>query len=431
MAQARQARRDADFVLHHSSELVTCRGPAPRTGADLNEAGVLPGGALAAREGRIVWVGPEEALEREVRLLPGGRTLDAGGRAVLPGFVDPHTHLPWAGDRAGEFAERLAGATYQEIAARGGGILSTVAATRGASEDELVEASVERLGRMLECGTTTAEAKSGYGLSPEAEAKQLRAIRRAGERSPVELAPTLLAAHTLPPEARGSVAEREAYLRTVCERIIPETAAAGLAEFVDVFLDDHAYTLAEGRAVLAAAREAGLGVKVHADQLSAGGGAELAAEFGAVSADHLEQVSDEGLAALARAGTVAVLLPGATFFLRMKDYAPARRIIDSGVPVALATDLNPGSCFTESMPMILQIACLSAGLTVDEALVAGTLNAAAALGRAASVGSLEVGKSADLVVLAAADRAHLVYHFGVNLVETVVKRGEIVYRRPG
>jgi len=407
---------------------VTCRGPAPRTGAELADAGVLPGGALAAQEGRIVWVGPEEALEREVRLLPGGRTLDAGGRAVLPGLVDPHTHLPWAGDRAGEFAERLAGATYQEIAGRGGGILGTVAATRAASEEELVEASLARLERMLECDTTTAEAKSGYGLSVEAEAKQLRAIRRANATSPVELVPTLLAAHTVPPEARASAADRAAYLRTIRERIIPETAAAGLAEFVDIFLDDHAYTLGEGRAVLEAARAAGLGTKVHADQLSPGGGAELAAEFHAVSADHLEQVSDEGLAALARAGTVAVLLPGATFFLGIRDYAPARRIIESGVPVALATDLNPGSCFTESMPMILQIACLSAGMTVDEALVAGTLNAAAAVGRADSVGSLEVGKWADLVVLAAADRAHLVYHFGVNLVETVVKRGEVVYR---
>jgi imidazolonepropionase len=417
----------ADFLLKGASELVTCRGPFPRAGLHSADVGALERGALAACEGRIVWVGPEERLDAEIEALPGAAVLDARGKAVLPGLVDPHTHLPWAGDRVGEFARRLQGATYQEIAGEGGGILSTVAATREASEDELVEASVRRIERMTRTGTTTAEAKSGYGLAPEHEAKQLRAIRRAARRTPLDLVATVLAAHTLPPEARRSPATRTAYVNAVCETIVPTAARDGLAEFADVFLDEHAFTLGGGRAVLESARRAGLGIKVHADQLAAGGGAELAAEFGAVSADHLEHASDAGLAALARAGTVAVLLPGATFFLGSRDYAPARRFIEAGVPVALATDLNPGSCFTESMPMVMQLGCLYGGLTVDEAIVASTANAAVALGRGDLVGSLEPGKQADLIVIDAVDRAHLVYHYGVNLVEWVVKRGEVVY----
>jgi len=418
---------EADFLVRNTSELVTCAGAAPRSGLRAGDVGTVPRGALASRAGRIVWVGPEERLAAEVDELPGASVLDAEGHAVLPGLVDPHTHLPWAGDRAAEFARRLEGATYQEIAAGGGGIVSTVQATRAASEDDLVVACLPRLARMLRTGTTTAEAKSGYGLDPEHETKQLRAVRRAAEQTPIDLVATVLAAHTVPPEARESVAARAAYVRTVCETILPTVAGEGLAELADVFLDEHAFTLEEGRAVFEAARTAGLGIKVHADQLSPGGGAELAAEYGAMSADHLEHASDEGLAALAAAGTVAVLLPGATFFLGSHDYARARRFIAAGVPVALATDLNPGSCFTESMPMVMQLGCLYAGLTIDEAIVAATINAAAALGRADHVGSLEPGKQADLVVLDTESRSHLVYHFGVNLVEWVVKNGEVVH----
>jgi imidazolonepropionase len=421
---------EADFVVRNASEVVTCAGAAPRAGADAADVASVPNGAVAARAGEIVWVGEESQLADAVDERPGTTVLDAGGRAVLPGLVDPHTHLPWAGDRAGEFARRLEGATYSQIAAEGGGILSTVAATREAGEDELVAACLPRLHRMLRSGTTTAEAKSGYGLASEHELRQLVAIRRAAELTPVDLVPTVLAAHTVPPEARDSDAARAGYVRTVCEDILPAAAQEGLARFADVFLDEHAFTLEEGRAVLEAARSAGLGVKVHADQLSPGGGAELAAAMGAVSADHLEHTGDEGLAALAAAGTVAVLLPGATFFLGSHDYADGRRFVEAGVPVALATDLNPGSCFTESMPMIMQLACLYAGLTVDEAIVASTINAAAALGQADRVGSLEPGKRADLIVIDAASRAHLVYHFGVNLVEWVVKDGAVVVGPP-
>jgi imidazolonepropionase len=416
---------DADLIVRGASELVTCAGPIPRAGAAQSDIGAVPSGAAAARDGLLVFVGPEADLDRQVRPLPGAAIVDAHGGTVLPGFCDPHTHLPFAGTRADEFHARVAGTTYEQIAAAGGGILSTVRHVRAATEAELVGAALPRLGRMLAHGTTSLEAKSGYGLTEEDELKQLRAIRRLRELQPVEITATLLAAHTLPPEFRN---DREGYLRLVVEKIIPRAAAERLAQSCDVFMERNVFGREEARRVLAAGVDHGLSPRLHADQLSASGGADLAAELDALSADHLEHCSAEGRGALSRAGTIAVLLPGATFALMLSDYADARALVTAGVPVALATDFNPGTCYTESMPMIITLAVLQMRLGIAEAIVAATANAAAALGRGDQVGSLEAGKQADLIVLDLPDHRHLAYQFGVNPVTTVVKRGEVVVR---
>jgi imidazolonepropionase len=339
--------------------------------------------------------------------------------------VDAHTHLPFAGWREGEFEERLRGATYSEIAARGGGILSTVAATRAVDAPALTASVRSRLDDMLALGTTVVEAKSGYGLDPATERKQLEALREASRDHPVEVVATFLGAHTVPAEHRGS---REAYLRSLVDEMIPEVAGAGLAEYADAFVDRHAFTLDEARRVLEAARRHGLGVRLHADQLADDGAAKLAAELGAASADHLEYVSEDGIAALARAGSCGVLLPTAAFFLRSERRPPGRRLVEGGVAVALATDFNPGTSPTQNMGAALWCACLLAGLSVDEAITAATLNAAHALGRADRMGSIEVGKRADLVVHAIPNRYHLVYRFGTSFVRTVIAQGRVRVR---
>ncbi len=416
----------ADLLITGLAEVATPRGRAPLAGRAQREVARLPGAEVLCRDGRIAFVGPPAERRRRFGELPGAERLDGAGGTLVPGFVDPHTHLPWAGDRAGEFARRLAGATYQEIAAEGGGILATVAATRGASEDELAARMLPRMDRMLAGGTTTAEAKSGYGLSLEDELKQLRAVARAAAEHPLDLVPTLLAAHEVPPEHRAA---RGRYLDLVCAEIVPAAAAAGLARFCDVFCEQGVFSAEESRRVLAAGARHGLAPRLHADEFAASGGAELAAELSAMSADHLVAVSDAGIEALAAAGVTAVLLPGTSFFLMKHRWAPARRLIAAGVPVALATDCNPGSSNTESMPAVLRLAVFELGLSVEEALAAATLNAACCLGLGAEIGSVEPGKRADLVVLDEPDLLHLAYHFGVDPVAAVVKAGRVVYRR--
>jgi imidazolonepropionase len=380
-------------------------------------------GAVAAREGKLVFIGAERDLDDAVALLPEARIVDAGGGTVLPGFCDAHTHLPFAGTREDEFGMRAAGATYEEIHAAGGGILSTVKATRAASEEQLLTLALPRLRRMLQHGTTSIEAKSGYGLSEEGEIKQLRVLRQLADVQPVEITPTLLAAHTLPPEYKD---HRAGYVELVVDRIIPRVAREELAVACDAFLEQGAFDAGESRRVLEAGRAHGLRPRLHADQLSSCGGAELAAELQALSADHLEGASAEGLRAMAEAGTVAVLLPGATFFLRKDRYADPATLRQAGVPFALATDFNPGSCYTESMPMILTLAMLKLSMSIEECIIAATVNGAAALGRGAEVGSLEVGKQADLILLDLPGYRHLGYHFGVNPVRAVVKQGRVV-----
>jgi imidazolonepropionase len=419
-----------DLLIYNLAEVATPEGSAPLRGAEQRRVRRLAGAEVVCREGRIAFVGSPEERRRQFGEMPAAERLDGQGGTLIPGFVDPHTHLPWAGSREEEFAARLAGRTYQEIAAAGGGILSTVRSTRQASEEELAANVLRRMDQMLAWGTTTAEAKSGYGLNQEDELKQLRAIRQASERHPVDLVPTLLAAHEVPPEYRSgkSGQDRGRWVDLICDEIVPATAEAGLARFCDVFCEVGVFSAAESRRVLEAGVRHGLAPRLHADEFADSGGAELAADLGAFSADHLMAVSPAGVEALARSGVIAVLLPGTSFFLMKRNYAPARRLIEMGVPVALATDCNPGSSHTESMPMVVLLAVLQMGLTIEEALAAATLNSACSLGLGSETGSVEPGKRADLVLLAAPNLLHLVYHYGINPVAAVVKGGRVVRR---
>jgi imidazolonepropionase len=414
-----------DLLLHGLAEVATPRGTTPRRGPEQGRVDRLPGAEVLCRDGRIAFVGPPDERRRRFGEVPDAEHLDGRGGTLVPGFVDAHTHLPWAGTREEEFAQRLAGRSYQEIAAAGGGILSTVRATRAASEEELRAAVTRRLDTMLAWGTTTAEAKSGYGLNVADELKQLRALAAAAAAHPVALAPTLLAAHEVPPEHR---VDRLRYLDLVCEEIVPAAAQAGLARFCDVFCEQGVFSAEESRRVLAAGRRHGLLPRLHADEFVDSGGAALAAELQALSADHLIAVSPRGVEALAAAGVTAVLLPGTSFFLMRHHYAPARRLIEAGVPVALGTDCNPGSSYTESMPMVMTLAVFELHLSVEEALTAATLNAACSLGLGAEIGSIEAGKSADLTLLAAPNLLHLAYHYGINPVAVVVKDGRVAHR---
>jgi imidazolonepropionase len=383
----------------------------------------IPHGVVASRDGRIVFVGPETAFDAAVQAAPDAVFVDGGGGTVLPGFVDPHTHLVFAGDRREELRRRLAGATYAEIAAAGGGILSTVRATREASEDALVESARTRLAEMLQCGTTTAEAKSGYGLETATELKMLRAIRRLGEEQPIDLAATFLGAHEIPREYRD---RRVAYIDLVTREMIPAVVADRLAEWCDVFCEAGVYTPEESRVILDAASKAGLRLRIHADELAASGGSDVAAAVGARSADHLLFVQPESAGRMAQAGVVATLLPAAAFYLKLGRFAPARMLIERGVAVALATDLNPGGGFTPSMPFVVTLACFAMGMTLEEALVAATLNAAYAIGRDADVGSLEPGKLMDAVIVDG--EAVDLIRVGAPAIAAVVKKGRVVAR---
>ncbi len=412
----------ADLLIEDAAELLTLAGPAgPRSGPWQRELGLVQGGAVAARDGRIVAVGRTDEVRARVELLPDARVVSARGRVVMPGFVDPHTHLVFAGDRAAELSRRLAGASYLDILAEGGGILDTVRRTRQASFDELLAGARRRLRRMLAAGTTTVEVKSGYGLTVEDELKILRVAKALLGGA----ARTFLGAHAVPPEYRG---RREAYVSLVCEEMIPRVADEYLAEFCDVFCEEGVFTVEESRRILETGKEYGLKPKLHADELVDLGGAALAAAVGAISADHLSKSSEEGLRALAAAGTVAVVLPGTGLLLG--HAAPARRMIELGVPVALGTDFNPGTCPIESMAVVVGLACAQLGLSVAEALVGATLNAAYAVGRGSRVGSLREGKQADLLVLDAPDHRHVAYRFGTNLVYQVYRNGELVHQAP-
>jgi imidazolonepropionase len=414
----------ADFVVRNIGRLATLAGPTPRVGAALADIGLVENAAVASSAGRIVFAGPEKALAAAVETLPSAVVLDAEGAAAVPGLVDAHTHVAFAGDRDEEICERLAGATYKEIADAGGGIVRTVSATRAASKEELVRGLSARLDEMLMQGTTTAEVKSGYGLETAAEIRSLEAIAEAGAAHPMTVVPTFLGAHEVPVEHRG---DRRRYVDLVIREMIPEVAGRGLAAFADVFCEEGVFTVAETREILSAARDRGLGLRVHADELAWTGGAELAAELGARSADHLLFASEGGMRALAEARCVATLLPAAAFYLRLGRFAPARRMIDAGVPIALATDSNPGGGLSPSIPFAMTVACFAMGLSLEEAITAATVNAAYSLGVHAERGSLEAGKRADLVVLRSARLLDLV-RVGVPAVRTVVKEGRVVVR---
>ena len=415
----------ADMIIEGAAELLTLTGAGnrPRRGEEMGDLGIIQRGALAARRGKIVWVGPTADLLTSVRPMAFCKLIDAYGKTVLPGLVDPHTHLVFAGSRENEFAMRIQGKTYLEIAAAGGGINATVAATRQASKAELTFAARRSLNRVLPLGTTTVEAKSGYGLDLETEIKMLEVIQGLDQDDPITVVPTFMGAHEIPPEFRQ---DPEAYVDLIITRMIPAVAERKLARFCDVFCETGVFSVAQTERIFRAAQAAGMETRVHADELTDLGGAAMAARMKARTADHLLYANDDGIRAMAQAGVIAVLLPGTAYFLHMQRYARARDMIAAGVPVALATDFNPGSCMTESMPLIMNMACTQMRMLPAEAITAATINAAWAIGEQDRIGTLEVGKQADLLVLEAPNHEHLCYHFGVNLVERVVKDGKVV-----
>jgi imidazolonepropionase len=397
------------LLIRNLSQIAT---PVAVRGRDLR---IYEHSVIVVAGGRFAYIGPERDKPADLAI---SEDFDARGGTAIPGFVDTHTHLPFAGFRESEFNRRLKGETYEQIAASGGGIASTVRATRAASESELRDNVAARARTMAQYGTTTAEAKSGYGLNLEDELKQLRAIRDAD--SPVRLVPTCLAAHDFPPERRGD----PAYVDEIVERILPAVAEQKLAVFCDAFVERGVFTREQGERVLRAGAALGLVPRLHADELSDTDGAVLAADTGCASADHLMHISDRGIAALAASDTVANLLPATSFFLMSDRYAPARRLLEAGAIVSLSTDCNPGSSMTESMPLVIQLAALKMKMTVEEALTAATLHGAYSLRLSHEIGSIEVGKRADLVLLDAPNYLHLVYHFGVNLVRGTFRDGK-------
>lgn len=411
---------DADLLVTNIRELVTCRGTTSLNGTRQREVVSVRDAAIVSRNGRIVFVGASREVAPIV-MARGGATYDADGRSVVPGFVDPHTHAMFAGDRREELRRRLAGASYAEIAAAGGGIVSTVAATRAASEDDLAEHTKRQLDEMLACGTTTCEVKSGYGLNTETELKMLRALNAVATRHPIDVVPTFMGAHEVPPEFRSQRAE---YVDLVINEMIPAVAAERAAAWCDVFCETGVFTPEESTRILEAGLRAGLSARIHADELGASGGSHVAAAVGARSADHLVFVPPDGIEAMGRAGVVATLLPTAAFYLKLGRFAPARALIDGGVAVALATDVNPGGGFSPSMPFAMTLACFGMGFTFEEALTAATINAAHSLDVARDVGTLEVGKLADFVVVDG-DPINLI-RVGAPSVAAVFKAGRLV-----
>ena len=399
----------------------------------MSELGLIENGAVAASRGLITLVGTTEEVLAQTE---AEEMIDASNGVVMPGFVDPHTHLVFAGSREDEFESRLKGATYMEIMAAGGGIMSTVRATRAATLPQLIAQSRERLDRMLAHGTTTAEAKSGYGLNVEDELKMLEAIRQLDATHPIDLVPTFLGAHAVPVEFKGRVDE---YVEMVVNEMLPlaerelrgNTSVPSVPFFCDVFCEEGVFSLSQSRRILERAKELGFGLKIHADEFKPLGGTRLAVELGAVSADHLVCTPVEEIEALAGSDTIAVSLPGTPFGLGHHEYTPARQIIEAGGALALATDLNPGTCYCESMQFIIALACRYMRLTPAEAIAAATLNAAHAIGLGDRVGSLETGKKADILVLNISNYRHLGYHFGVNLVEKVIKSARVLWRNSG
>jgi imidazolonepropionase len=410
------------LVIRNAAQLIPVgrAHDAVGSGQQMQTADCIPQRAVVLKEGRITWVGPSAAVPD---VSPEAEAIDATGKVVLPGFVDSHTHLIFAGSRENEFEQRLQGKTYQQIAAAGGGINATVDRVRQASKEELKALARPRLEQLLRFGVTTVEVKSGYGLSLADEIKCLEAIAELNAEEPWELVPTFLGAHAVPPEYRSN---RDGYLRLLIDEMLPEIARSRLGEFCDVFCETGVFDLAESERVLRAAAERGLKLKLHADELTPLGGAELAAKLGAVSADHLLCITDPGIDALAASGTVATLLPGTAFFLGV-NYAPARKLIERGVAVALASDCNPGTCPTENLPLVGTMACTQMKMLPAEVISALTINAAKALGRADRIGSIEVGKQADLIICDVPDYRQLFYHFGVNHVWRVIKRGRVVW----
>ena len=413
------------LLIRNIGQLLTLRGPAgARRGAALRELGIVDGGAVLTLDGKIVAAGPAAEVEA-LASAHDAREIDARGRVVMPGFVDSHTHLVFGPPRLLDFEMRLAGADYHAIAAAGGGIRSSLNAVRSLSADQLAAQTRARLAEFARCGTTTLEAKSGYALDAANERKTLQVLQALDGR-PLDIAPTYLGAHVTPPEFEGRA---DVYVEWMIWHMLPALRTEGLARFVDVYCDQGAFTLAQSRRYLEAARALGFGLRIHAEQFTHTGAAQLACELGAASADHLEQANAEDATVLGGSPTIATLLPGSVYHLALERYAPARMLIEAGAAVALATDFNPGTSPTVSMPMVIGLACRMMHITPEEAIVAATVNGACALERQDRIGTLETGKDADLIVLDAEDYRELSYWFGMNPIATTIKHGRIVYQR--
>ncbi|HEX7400817.1 MAG TPA: imidazolonepropionase [candidate division Zixibacteria bacterium] len=413
------------LIIQNARQLLTIRSEqqGPRTGKQMEDLGIIEDGAVAVSGDAIIAVGKTKEVLDQLKIDKKTKVIDAKDKVILPGFVDCHTHPVFANTREEEFEMRIRGKSYQEIAASGGGIKSSVRALRSKSKEELIRLAIPRLDRMLSYGTTTIEAKSGYGLSLEDEIKILEVIAELNRIHPLDLIPTFLGAHEIPEEYRN---KRKDYISLLTEKMIPEVAKRKLAIFCDIFCEKGVFDIEESRMVLTAAKKHGFKLKLHADQLSPLGGAKLSAELGAVSADHLEFIDDEGIRMMKQSAVIGVLLPGACYGLGIKEYPPARKMIDEGLPVALATDFNPGSSMTESMPIILSLACLMMKMIPAEAITASTINSAYAVDKASEVGSLEAGKKADLVIWNVRNYKEIPYHYGVNLVDQVIKNGLLI-----
>ena len=416
----------SSLLLTNCSQLVTLRGPAPRRGKALANAGIIRNGAVLIENGKIAAVGPRTEIEALPEALAAEK-LDAGGRIALPGFVDSHTHLLFAASRAEEYEMRIAGASYEEIARKGGGILSSVKRLRAATEESLQQGALAALQQFAAHGTTTVEAKSGYGLDAASELKTLRIHRELKRAQPLDIVSTFLGAHVVPPEYRRRGKSADDYVKLVAQELIPEVAREGLAEYCDVFCDRGAFTVKQARRILTAGRACGLQPRLHAEQLARTGATQLAVELHAASCDHLEKINRADIRALAKSDTVATLLPGCCFHLGLARYAPARELIEAGAIVGLASDYNPGTSPTLSMPMILSLACTQMRMTPAEALGAATINAAYSLGRQKQTGSIEVGKLADLAVFDLDDYREIPYYFGVHHCRLTLKRGKAIY----
>ncbi len=411
-----------NLIIKNAAQVVTCSGYKGKRGREMRELHVVENGTVVVTNGIISHVlkqGEPIPVREDDHVV-----LDATGKALLPGFVDPHTHFVFGGYREEEFAWRMRGDRYMEIMNRGGGIVNTTRATREATEEELMELGRQRLNAMLRLGITTVEGKSGYGLDRETELKQLRVMRRLNDEHPVDIVPTFMGAHATPAEWKG---REDEFIDFNIREMFPLVARERLAEAVDIFCEEGVFTIEQSRRYLLAAREQGFLLKMHADEIVPFGGAELAAELGCLSADHLLQASDRGIRAMAEAGVVATLLPLTAFSLR-EAYARGREMIDAGCVVALATDLNPGSSFTASVPLLFALACIYMELTPEEAVTAFTINSAAAINRADRIGSIDVGKQGDLLLLQFPSYKFLPYHVGMNIVDTVIKRGEVVVK---
>ncbi|NHK33041.1 MAG: imidazolonepropionase [Asgard group archaeon] len=415
---------EPDLIVYHCNELVTMNTKygAPRIGEEMLELAIINDGAIATKDDRIVFIGTTDEFISKYEFGKVPTKIDASNKLVTPGFIDPHTHIIFDGTRENELPMKLEGKSYLEILKAGGGILKTVRETRKATLEKLVENGKKILNRMMTCGTTTVEAKSGYGLTTESEIKQLRAIQILNKQHPVDIIPTFLGAHAIPPEYENNPNE---YVKLIISDMIPKIAEENLAEYCDVFCEEGIFTIKQTNKILKTAIRYGLNPQIHIDEIVDTNGALLASEIKAIQTGHLLKSNDDGLEAMAETGVIATLLPGTPFCLMLNDYAPARKMIDLGIPIALATDLNP-NCWTESMQMIIALACYNMKLSPAEALTAATINSACALQRQDEVGSLEIGKKADLVVFDVPNHQFLPYHFGVNLALKVIKNGKIV-----